>query len=181
MAAIKEAMAFPATAIESINERLNSLNSSHGSTTWHEQDRQLSIQALDAFLKLLPSLALSEYKVDLADPSPIPLVIEGLEISVRPDLLLTGQRRDGETTVGAVKLYFSKTIPFNIESGLYASTTLHQYLTDCLRPGPIPQPEDCYVLDVFGGKAYPGPKAVKRRREDILAACQEILRAWPAL
>ncbi|MGA3063760.1 MAG: hypothetical protein ABSD90_11120 [Methylocystis sp.] len=39
----------------------------------------------------------------------------------------------------------------------------------------------CMVLDVFGKKIIPAPKATALRMKDAMAAATEIVRAWPEI
>ena len=181
VAVIKEFILGGGTDLSIIDNAMLQLNSRKASSTWTAQDKTLSIEALEAFKHVWPNLGLARFKFEEGPTTASPIVVEGVEVSVRPEILLSGTRRDGSACSGALKIYLAKSFPFEGEAGSYVATTVHLYLTDVLRPGDFPEPGACIVLDVFGGKIFEAPKSFKRRREDISAACQEISRGWAAM
>jgi hypothetical protein len=178
--AICDFLVSSATDVTILERAIERLDPATATSEWQEQDMQLSLEALEAFLDLTATLDLSGYSVSKADPDPPQMPIAGVSISVRPDLLLNAAGEGGGTS-GAVKLYLSKTGPLGEEAGLYVATTVHQYLTDILRPGGVPEARSCIVLDVFAREIHNAPRSFKRRRNDVEAACEEITRAWVAV
>lgn len=148
-------------------------------TVWQVQNTQCSAEALEAFGGYANQLDFLGLHISAADPTPPYLVIEGVGISVRPEMLLTGQRRRGKPITGALKLHVSKKTPLDSEAGEYVASLVHMFLTDVLCPADSPDPAACLVLDVFTGQAFAAPRAFKRRRENIAAACREIAVRWP--
>jgi hypothetical protein len=98
----------------------------------------------------------------------------GVELSVRPDLIITGEEP------GAVKLYLGKSSPLTknavgrIGSGTYAAALLHLWAERELGASP----ERCFVLDVLAGKLFTAPEKFVQRRKDAAAACSEISILW---
>lgn len=153
-----------------------------GGTSWRETRNQVCAEALLTFLGIKDQLDLSGYELLRGEPEPPRLVVQGVPVSVRPDILVAGTGRTGDSLEGAVKLYFSKNHPMSEEAGMYAATTLHHYVTE------YPRIEDsssglhmCYVVDVFGKRVFTAPRFYKQRRASIEASCEEIKRAWPEL
>jgi hypothetical protein len=95
-------------------------------------------------------------------------------------VLLRGANRLKQPVVGAVKLYFSKSFPLSAEGGEYVATAVHESV-ESLEPSATADPRLCQVIDVFGGKVFHAPRAIVRRRKDLYAACEEIVRAWEAV
>jgi hypothetical protein len=180
-AAIREFLSNGGTDLSILERAASRLESASSTSEWQEQDRQLSLEALEAFLDLTDSLDLGGFKAVAADPDPPQLSIAGVSVSVRPEIVLQGARPDGSSAAGAIKLCISKNSPLGSDAGLYVATTVHQYLTDCLRPGGFPEPHACMVIDIFAREIHIAPRSFKRRRADIEAACEEISRAWPAV
>lgn len=110
------------------------------------------------------------------------MMIEGVRVSLRPDVILRGVSADETEIVGIVKLHFSKSHELQKKGGLYVSTLLHQYAEESLaRDGVIASRERCMVVDVRHGAIYTAPECFKRRREEIAAACEEIAQRWASL
>jgi hypothetical protein len=162
--------------LESAIERLYSISPA---TEWQEQDNILSAEALESFLDISDSIDLGGWSASLGENDAPQMLVGGVSVSVRPEVLLSRSAPEVEVS-GAIKLYISKNSPFTDQAGQYVATTVHQYLTDCLKPAGAPEPKSCLVVDIFGQNTFEAPRSFKRRRNDIEAACEEISRAWIA-
>lgn len=108
------------------------------------------------------------------------IVIEGVTISVRPEVVLEGHYR-GSECIGGIKLYLSKNTRLG-DSGLaMAGAVLHLFLERNAPPDSGCATRHCTVIDVFGRACSCAPRAVVRRRNDIEAACREIAQRWPTI
>lgn len=118
------------------------------------------------------------YAVGPSDPAK--LLIAGVSVSVRPDFVITFERR-GKQYSGAVKLHLIK----NAESALkktgaeYVSALLHEWLKQYGPNGCIPVQSHCFSVDVFRGAVVEAPRSVARRWDDITAICEDIAARWP--
>ena len=145
---------------------------------WQQQDLALSAEALDLFLNFVDEIDLRKFSVSRSAEGAPTINIAGVAVSVRPELHL---RVAGSNTVaGAVKLYISKRGPLEDDAALYVGSILHQYMNEVLTPGAKIEAKNCMVIDVFAQRIYTAPSSFKQRRRDIVAACEEIVRAWPA-
>jgi len=139
------------------------------------RDTQLeAIEAARAFIQTPQAAALRELKM-VRQRTP-PLLIGGVSVSVRPELIV--QSSEG-VAVGAVKLYLSKTSALTEERARYAGAIL-QVLVEKLNPDSGVIHSKCLVLDVFARRLYLAPRTHHRRRQDISAACAEIAAIWSA-
>ncbi len=145
---------------------------------FEEQDRDLSVKALEMFLEIADSLDLSHLQPEHGERDPDPLNVGGVTIDVQPEVLLFGVDRDGNRTVGAIKLYLSRTHPLSETAADYVGSLLHYYLMDRLSDRGRPDNRACFTIDVFAGAIYRAPKAFKRRLTYIRAASEEIARSW---
>jgi hypothetical protein len=136
-------------------------------------------EALMAFLVHQDVIDLSGFEAARAPDRPDRLVINGVEVSVRPEVLLIAERR-GRQVRGAVKLYLGKSHPFDEESGALAATLVRKHVEAQGGPGETDY-RSCFVLDVFAGRLYTAPQANRRRLDDIAAACDQIRQLWPGL
>jgi hypothetical protein len=105
------------------------------------------------------------------------MVISGLDVSVRPEVGLIRERPDGAFETGAVKLYFSKDRPLTAEAGSNIAVALQWYMERAYSSWAI-APDLCQVLDVFAEQVWTPPQRQDRRRDNIAAACREILTLW---
>lgn len=142
---------------------------------FEEQRTQGCAEALSSFLDSLDELDLQGFDVRVGGADPAKLVLHGVAISVRPDLVLS---REG-LPAGAVKLAFSKGAMAR-EAAEYVACTVHRYVEEVMG-AQRPNPRDTFVLDVFARRVLKAPRSYVRRRKDIEAACEEISARWASL
>ncbi len=109
------------------------------------------------------------------------LEVEGVNVSVYPDVVLEGYDRRGRPQVGAIKLHFPKSHPHTEASAQYVATLLRMYGTLMMSDRGKVCEDACIVVDVFAGRVLSAPRGYRRRWRDIGAACEEIRRAWPTI
>jgi hypothetical protein len=153
------------------------LSEAPSATEWESSRKRLASEAMQSFLEMADEIDLDGLRATLGGNDQPRLSIGGLEVSVRPEILLTGIDRHGRPTAGALKLYFSKTSPLTEDSAAYIATAVHAFVEAHMRPAHA-EPRNCRVIDVFGQRVYTAPRASARRRSDLAAACEEIARAW---
>lgn len=105
-----------------------------------------------------------------------PLLVGGVAVSVRPELLVEAA---AGVVVGAVKLFFSKGATLNDERSRYAGAIL-QMAVEGLKDAQDVDYRRCLVLDVFAQRLHQAPRTSRRRRQDVEAACAEIETMWSA-
>jgi hypothetical protein len=162
---------------EVLTSEIERLSTAPSATEWEAQRKRLCAEALERFLIVADEIELSDQTLSAGGNDQPRLQVGGLEVSVRPEVLVRGTNRLGDEAGGALKLYFSKTIPLNQDGGEYVATLVHQFVDTHLTPGHA-DPRLSRVIDVFGGRVFTAPRAVARRRRDLWAACEEIARAW---
>jgi hypothetical protein len=160
-----------------LTAEIERLQTAPSATEWEEHRKALCAKAIARFLNLAESVDLSGLSASRGGNDQPRLQLGGLEISVRPEVILRGQDRRGEQIAGAIKLYLSKTIPLSEEGGGYVAAAVHEYVGAHVEPGSA-SPRQCQVIDVFDARIYTAPQATVRRRNDLVAACEEIVRAW---
>ncbi len=153
------------------------LNNAPSATQWESDRKRLAAEAMQSFLEIADSIDLKGLSSASGGNDQPRLSIGGLELSIRPEVLLSGSDRQGRPTAGALKLYFSKTNPLTEDSAAYIATALHAFVEAHMQPAHA-EARNCRVIDVFGQKVYTAPRASARRRNDLAAACEEIARAW---
>lgn len=141
-----------------------------------KQDKLASADAIENFLDV------SE-KIDLDGTAVIPVdkkessqfEVAGVAISVRPEVILTNPKTG--RPIGAVKLHFPKTNPLSELAAEYVATGLRVYLEQHYPDAKI-NPKKCSVVDVSTGVVVSAPRAIKRKMDDVVAACEEISARW---
>lgn len=130
------------------------------------------------FLEVLDDLELDELAVERGETNPEKLLVAGVRVSVRPEILLRASGRGGITRLGALKIYIGKTHRLGERGGEYAATVLRRYLEEHHSDEGEVDHRLCLVLDVFDRKLHHAPRAYVRRMRDIEAACRELLLHW---
>lgn len=137
-------------------------------------------EAVLRFLDLEPRLDLREM-TPVVVPRHDKLDVEGVNVSVYPDLVLEGVDGRGRPTVGAIKLHFPKSHPHTEASAQYVATLLRMHARQAMAERGRVNEDACIVVDVFAGRILTAPRGYKRRWRDIGAACAEIRRVWPSV
>jgi hypothetical protein len=165
-----------------IRQAIEKLYDTPPKSMWHQQDIELSVEALDLFLNLIDDVDTAGFELVRSAEKALDLIVNGVAVSVRPELHLRDS--DSHAIRGAVKLSIVKSnAPKegkepDSEAQAYVGTILHQYANDVLAPKEKIVPANCLVIDVFAQTIYRAPKSFKLRRNDVAAACREIARGW---
>lgn len=161
---------------EIIVSSIEALTGKESQTEWERDNVQLNIDLLQRLLDLPDLLEIEQYDAVATGDRTQSIALEGVEVSVRPELLLRRVVR-GQRTLGALKFYLPKTFPLNEESGAFLAALVHLYLEQSF-PGENPDNRHCFVMDVPSGVIYNAPRSVIRRRAELAAACEEIAARW---
>lgn len=164
-----------------IQDCIADLNLSPSGSSFADQDRDLSVEALDCFLDISDQVSLDGLSVAEEPDLDTRLDIAGVSVSVYPDIIVTQNGRAGKMKVGVRKLYLAKTHPLTLEAGQYVGAILLSYIDEHLSHLGTPDHRLCEVVDVFAGEIIVASKAVKKRRSDVEAACQEIAARWATI
>jgi len=106
------------------------------------------------------------------------LSIGQVSVSVRPEALLS-HGASGSGKLGGIKLYISKSERMTEERARFAGAVLLRYLAELHRG--VVDYRHCFVVDVFAGKVFIAPRTLKRRWQDVEAACREIALHWDSV
>jgi hypothetical protein len=147
---------------------------SYNNSKFKKQDNELSIKALEIFAKSnIPSV--EAHETSKFESNLNKLQIEGVEVSVHPDILIKGSIR-GKDFIGAIKVHISKGNPLNQSSGKYVAALIHNFLEKNNKTKV--KPDFCISLDIFTGQYFTATRSFKSLRKDIEAACAEIRLLW---
>ncbi len=136
--------------------------------------------AIERFKTMLDGLDLKGATPRLGETSQPKLAVHNVNISVRPEIILTGRGKSGPLA-GAMKIHFPTTNPLDDEAGAYVSAVLQEWAKAFLADeGEIYAPY-CFVIDVGQAKIHSGVKATTARMKDVESACREIFALWPSI
>lgn len=147
--------------------------------------RQLSLGrgALDAFWS--NHIALSDLQnirgLDSID-FPGTVTIEGLKISLRPDVVFIQHHPKKGDRLGVIKFWFPKSLGVTPEIGEFVASLMHHCLslTHSEALPPI-APELCIAFDVHRGNRFHAPKGYKNRLKQVQNGCKEIVTLWSTI
>ena len=160
-----------------VRHSINHLSQAPWVKEWDRTRHETCVEALRAFQELALDLPFAELSRQRLTGRQRHFNIAGVELSVRPEILLRKEAGDGE--IGAAKLYFSKNEPLTEERAKYAGAVLCQYLQHAFAREGRCSYRACYVVDVFARRVFQAPRTYQRRLQDVKAACAEIALLWP--
>lgn len=163
-----------------LTNAIANLEASPTHTDYQEQKKALNIEAIRGFMGLLNQLNFNGFKLSLGRHDPTDLHVEGVDISVRPEVIASATKA-GRQIIGGIKLSFSKTYPHTRASGQLVGTLIHWYAETHLNDFGTAHHSLCQVIDVPSSLIHMCPRAIKNRRRDIAAACEEIASRWDSL
>jgi hypothetical protein len=143
---------------------------------WELDKQNNCMEALDIFHDIIPALRLGK-KVIASNLKQHSLEINGVEVSVRPEVLIRTRVSADRYQVGAIKLFFRKTSPLSEQAAGYITTVLSEFMRQQF-PDQEVLPDLCQVADVFGGRVFTTPPSTKKRMREVSFACEEIARVW---
>lgn len=147
-------------------------------TDWEETRNTSCLEAIDRFQRMRPALLreIDGMTITRGHPNGPKLHTGGVDISVRPELTLEGERR-GKTVHGAIKLHFSKNHTLVEVAGEYVATVLHQYI-ERFNKDATADHRLCFSVDVFGQSIEKAPRSFVARRKTLATSCEEIALWW---
>lgn len=152
-------------------------------TALRKDDARHSIQVLHAIQGMANQLA--PYQFVAAPQNQPKLMLAGVEISIRADLLVNGSSR-GKSQCGVALLRMtqddSETEAARAkrrDMGLYVAT-LARLHADSLGGDREPTHRLCLSIDIQHGEAFAAPTSNARRGSDLESACRFIGAMWPS-
>ena len=145
------------------------------------QDRQVSIEAMEKFIRIKLPVILKEFDYEvLKKPKINSLVINGVEVIVAPDVIVR-IKVNNQYYLGAVKIHVSKNNIFDRKQSKYISSLIYKYLNDIVASGDeLVMKELCLSIDVFGERVIKSPKNISKSIRDIEVICSEVKSFWDA-
>jgi hypothetical protein len=163
--------------LEQAMDRLDSLDPKND---YQERRWPNNVEAIQSFLNFYEDIDFESLNA-VAGPSDQPrLTFSNISLSIRPDILLSGNLTRYGDVIGAVKLYFTKDeeLFLTSQSGQCSTSLLYQFLSE-YHPQRRPLPRLCFTIDVFGQTVHTAPRSYRRLLNEVSEACEEIAVRWP--
>lgn len=163
-----------------LEEAIEELEDTIASSNNDANDIKNSIKAL----KIAQTIDLPE--LEGYDLSPFPkanskIVLNGVTISVYPDLIIRGVKK-GKKFVGGIKFHIVKGTTASEEAGEMVATLVKVFLEDHVAESDeVVLPSKCFAIDIFAKQVKVAPRAHVQRMNQVLAVCDEIVVLWPTI
>lgn len=141
-----------------------------------QDDARQSIEVLTALRGMDNQLA--RYQFRDADHSQPKLILSDVEVSVRADLWVHGERQGEEQVGGAIFRMTQDDGGRRADMGRYVATLLRMHLDQNNPTSRAPANRLCMAVDVRHGEVFVAPNANTRRMNDLEAACRVIRALW---
>jgi hypothetical protein len=112
------------------------------------------------------------------------LIIGGVEVSFRADLVVHGSARDKEQ-IGAAIFRMTQDDAETDEAlakrqnmGLYVAVMARRHIEEILQSNREPANRLCLSIDIQHGEVFSAPTAITRRSNDLESACRMIAAFW---
>jgi hypothetical protein len=103
------------------------------------------------------------------------LVIEGVRITVNPDLLLEWKVKGEVVKQGAIKFQYTKSGPPSVTKGEIVATILRAHIEEYIvRDQDVVDNSLCFFVDVYNESLTYAPRSYQQKMNQVKAACQEI-------
>lgn len=146
-----------------------------------QNDKEVSIEALQRFVKMQIPSYLKNIKYEVVKPPKIKSIfVLGVEIIVSPDVIIKFDL-DGKTYLGAIKIHISKSNAFDKQQQKVIAAALYKYLkTNVAKQNEVVLNDFCISLDIFGGGYAALPTNKQISLETLNDSCKEVLMFWNA-
>lgn len=174
--AIAQFIAGGMTDLGILEKKAKALGNENPPSVWHSRRISGNIDALDMFEGMLDVIDLKGATPSLGAHSAPPISYQGVDVSVRPEIVL-----EHGGNVGGIKLHFPKSNPLNAEAAGFVSVMTFEYCKQHLPTKGNAAGKFCSVIDVASGQFFPGAASTKARLKEVAAACGEVFALWPSI
>lgn len=148
--------------------------------TRQANDRQVSIEALERYLKMPLPKTLKEMDYVTVKAKEKSFVYSDVKIIVAPELIIKG-KLNGKTVVGGVKIRLSKNNPLDLPKSKIIASTIFRYLNEkVVGENEVVLPGLCYSLDVFSQRMVSADTDFDWATEELDKLIDELRELWPA-
>lgn len=163
-----------------VERQIDILNQQAPETVGTQRRIASNVDALEAFLEMLDDINLQGATPSLGANTAPKVRIRNVEISVRPEIILRSENRNGPI-IGAIKIHFPKTNQLNEQSAGYVSAVLQEWTQTHMADDGVSFGPLCSVVDVGSQQFFEGVRSTRQRMRDIQDACETIAALWPTI
>jgi hypothetical protein len=164
-----------------LENRIKLLEQSPANTVWQQRRTLNNIEAIETFMGMIDAVDLSGLDCRLGSQTPPKLSIRNVEVSVRPEIIVSRSGTKADRRIGALKLHFPTTNPLSEDAAGYVSAVSARFCGGYLPDDGAVDSRLCFVIDVASANIYPGVKSTVRRLKDVDAACEQIFNLWDSI
>ena len=164
-----------------LSEAISRLESTPCTNESQITKKNTNIEAIETFSNSYDSIQLNSLTPSLGSKNPPTMLISGVEVSIFPDIELSGVLRNKRKLRGALKLYFSKKDPLTENGAHYGAVLVLRHCQNNLAAGTTVRPAYCSVFDVFAGAWYAAPPQQLPAGSHLEINCHEIAVIWPTV
>lgn len=136
---------------------------------------------VDRFAEVVAGIELPAAELERGE-SYLPILINGVKISLTPALRLRRKTKTNKVRVGALMLRYAKGTPLPEPIGLWQSAAIFGFLSNSkLEAAAEPEKRLCITLDAYSGQPYAAPGNAVYRFNEMKAALTTIAEQWPAI
>lgn len=166
--------------VKSVEDALKRINETNSSKIGTQRRLASNADALESFLMMLDDIDFGDAEPALGAHTAPKLTVQGVEISVRPEIILRTNGRRGPL-VGAVKVHFPRTYSLDDNTAGLASAVTNEWCKVHLAHEGQVSGALCPVIDVGAQRFYPGAKSIVQRLKEVDAICRNISALWPTI
>jgi hypothetical protein len=165
-----------------VDNAVNLLNQAKPEKIGTQRRVSANLDALDTFKLMLDKIEsrVKGLTLSLGGQSPPRLTIHGVDVSVRPEIIVHGTGKSGRLC-GALKIHFPRTFPLSADSAGNVSAVLQEWCKSYMPDDGNVAAAFCFVIDVGSQEVYDGAKATVARMKNVRADCQNIAALWPTI
>ncbi len=154
----------------------------HAKTATNDFQQALIDSSIEGLQFVLESETINEnLEYELYSGANPKLNINGVEISVYPDLIVRSKVR-GKEYYGALKLHLSKNSALTEEGNKYIAAMLHKFGASHIESGTNPiRTENFISYDIFKDAFIECPRSIVTRMDHIEACCLNIVAIWASI
>lgn len=141
-------------------------------------DKQVSIEALERFLKLKLPQFIKDLDFKVINPPTKSFSFSEVEIRVAPDVIFRGSIK-GQKFLGAIKLHVSKTKPFDYKKSSIVASSIYKFLNEEIaNDDTFVDPTMCVCIDIFAETIITARQSTLDQDDIIVEICEDIKRRW---
>jgi hypothetical protein len=156
------------------------LGSKPVNTSYQSRQADGNMRAIETFISIMDDLDLQGATPRLGEHAPPKLHMCGVDISVKPDIILSKMSR-GRNLIGGIKLHFPESNPLNEEACNYVSAAMQLYCEQHLQDEGDPHPQYNFVIEIPTRTISTGVTSTAKRKKDLEAACEQIKQLWKSI